>query len=489
MSFDGSIGSQGRAGGDAARGDIMNEMPVVRARPRMSARAVREVAAAVELGALVLTLLASTLVIEKWYADTVSALVMSGALWIGGYFVLTYRFTEAAESVVGRDLLAGRLGNWLKAALLVVIFAFSTKTSQDLSRLWFAASAGLGLVAIAVARTAVWMAFSSSRREGAGTRIGVYGVGGDLADVELRLRANALGTFVGVFDDAAQDASAAPGEGLSRLVERARQGEVDAVVINLPWHQEERIRHIVRQLETVNVDVLLLPPAALAEHGVMRLARVGQLNALALYTRPADGVAALIKTCMDRLVALAALVLLSPLLAAVALAIRLESPGPILFRQYRCGLNNQPFTMWKFRSMYAEATDRNADRLVTRNDNRITKVGAIIRKLSIDELPQLFNVLNGSMSLVGPRPHAYGAKAADRLYEDVVDRYAARHRMKPGLTGLAQVRGFRGNTLHETDIRNRVESDLEYMERWSLSLDLSILMRTAFVLFWQRNAY
>ena len=145
--------------------------------------------------------------------------------------------------------------------------------------------------------------------------------------------------------------------------------------------------------------------------------------------------------------------------------------------------------MLKFRSMHIASEDRNADKLVTRNDARVTRIGKFIRRTSLDELPQLVNVLKGQMSLVGPRPHAYGAKAAERLYEEVVGRYPARHRVLPGITGLAQVRGFRGNTGEEADITNRVESDLEYIDRWSLGLDLAILGRTAAVFLFQKGAY
>lgn len=152
-------------------------------------------------------------------------------------------------------------------------------------------------------------------------------------------------------------------------------------------------------------------------------------------------------------------------------------------------MNNEAFDMLKFRSMYVASADANADRLVSRNDSRVTKVGAFLRKTSIDELPQLVNVLLGQMSLVGPRPHAYGAKADERLYEEVVKRYPARHRVLPGITGLAQVRGFRGNTEEEKDIVNRVESDIEYIDRWTPALDIQIIFRTAAVFLFQAGAY
>jgi Undecaprenyl-phosphate glucose phosphotransferase len=463
--------------------------PIGRGR-RMGARAAREIAAFVEVVALISALAAASLTIDRWHASTLPTLVMFSLFWVWVYVLLTYRFNRTSDSLLARDLLADRMGNWLKSALLVVILAFTTKTSEDLSRLWFGTSAGLGLAAIGVSRTISWAILSSHRFGGARTHIAIYGAGANMDELRARLDANPLGVIDGLYDDGVSGPQRKQrNAGLAQLMDRARSGSIDAVVINLPWSAEDQIKRVVEQLESVNVDVLLVPPEALAEHGAFRSARLGQLNALALYTRPADGIAALVKACFDRIFALAALVVLAPLMLIVALAIRLESPGAVFFRQQRCGLNNTPFTMWKFRSMRQASEDRNGDQLVIRGDSRVTRVGALIRKLSVDELPQLFNVLNGTMSLVGPRPHAYGAKAADRLYEDVVDRYAARHRMRPGLTGLAQVRGFRGNTENESDIRNRVAADLEYMDRWSLSLDLAILFRTAIILVWQRNAY
>jgi exopolysaccharide biosynthesis polyprenyl glycosylphosphotransferase len=199
--------------------------------------------------------------------------------------------------------------------------------------------------------------------------------------------------------------------------------------------------------------------------------------------------AQILKSVFDRTIALLALLLLSPVMALVALAIRLDSRGPVLFRQKRLGFNNELIDVWKFRSMYTDRTDANASRLVTRDDPRVTPVGRFIRRTSLDELPQLINVLLGTLSLVGPRPHALHAKAADRLYHEVVDGYFARHKVKPGITGLAQIRGWRGETDTEEKLRSRVASDLEYIESWSLLLDLYILARTPVSLLKSENAY
>lgn len=190
----------------------------------------------------------------------------------------------------------------------------------------------------------------------------------------------------------------------------------------------------------------------------------------------------LIKRFFDIVVATAATIALSPALIAAALAVKLTSPGPIIFRQPRIGRDARPFNIYKFRSMRTEASDRKADKLTARDDDRVTAVGRFLRKTSIDELPQLFNVLRGDMSIVGPRPHAAAAKAGDRLYWEVDERYWERHCIKPGMTGLAQVRGHRGSTDHHQDLIDRLQSDLEYVTKWSIWRDLRIIVATIGVL-------
>jgi exopolysaccharide biosynthesis polyprenyl glycosylphosphotransferase len=196
-----------------------------------------------------------------------------------------------------------------------------------------------------------------------------------------------------------------------------------------------------------------------------------------------------VKNIEDRVLALAILMLAAPVMAVVALAVRLDSRGPILFRQRRYGFNNQLIEVYKFRSMYVDQSDATASRLVTRDDPRVTRVGRFIRKTSLDELPQLFNVLLGEMSLVGPRPHATQAKAGSSLYQDVVQGYLARHRVKPGITGWAQICGWRGETDTPEKIRNRVACDLYYIDNWSVRFDLYIILLTPFVLASGKNAY
>lgn len=195
-----------------------------------------------------------------------------------------------------------------------------------------------------------------------------------------------------------------------------------------------------------------------------------------------------IKRAFDIAMATCMLLLLSPILVCVALAIKLESPGPVLFRQPRIGRGNEIFQIIKFRSMRIEKTDNDGHRSAVRNDDRITRVGRIIRAASIDELPQFLNVLKGDMSIVGPRPHALGSRAEDKLFWEIDHRYWHRHAAKPGLTGLAQVRGFRGATLVEADLANRLQADLEYLENWSLWRDIKLVLLTLRVII-HRNAF
>lgn len=214
----------------------------------------------------------------------------------------------------------------------------------------------------------------------------------------------------------------------------------------------------------------------------------GSMAAVVVSHGPLNLADRLVKRAFDIVAASLAILLLSPLLLLIALLIKLESKGPVFFRQDRIGFSNRVFRIIKFRSMFAEGTDGHGGRSTSRDDDRVTRVGRFIRRTSIDELPQLFNVLAGTMSVVGPRPHALGSRAEDKLFWEVDERYWHRHAAKPGLTGLAQVRGYRGATMVEDDLRNRLQADLEYLEAWSIWRDLKIIALTFRVLI-HRNAF
>ena len=205
--------------------------------------------------------------------------------------------------------------------------------------------------------------------------------------------------------------------------------------------------------------------------------------------RPIGGWNTVTKRIFDVVFSMLGILAFLPIMAMAAIAIKLDSPGPILFRQKRHGFNNEEIEVFKFRSMYADRCDPTARNPVTRNDSRVTRVGRFIRKFSIDELPQFFNVLRGEMSLVGPRPHAVAAQANDRLFTEVVDGYFARHRVKPGITGWAQVNGWRGEIDSDEKISSRTQYDLYYIENWSIWFDLRILLTTPISLFRSDGAY
>ena len=195
------------------------------------------------------------------------------------------------------------------------------------------------------------------------------------------------------------------------------------------------------------------------------------------------------KRTFDVVVASVALLVLSPLMIATAIAIKLDSPGSVFFKQKRQGFNNEDIEIFKFRSLYTDQGDKSGINVVTKNDSRVTRVGRIIRKTSIDELPQLFNVILGTLALVGPRPHVANAQTNNKLWNDVVDSYFARHKVKPGVTGWAQINGWRGEVDSEEKIHGRVDYDLYYIENWSLLFDMYILAITPFKLLNTENAY
>lgn len=234
-------------------------------------------------------------------------------------------------------------------------------------------------------------------------------------------------------------------------------------------------------LKSMAVDGEILAPDV-DRIGMIGVSRYGDRRTLVVSAGPLHLRDRVIKRAFDIVTSSLALLILSPLLLAIAIAIRIESPGPVMFRQQRIGRDNKLFMMLKFRSMYHDKCDATASVLTARGDSRVTRIGEFIRRNSIDELPQLLNVLRGDMSMVGPRPHALSARAANRLYWEIDARYRHRHAVKPGVTGLAQVRGFRGATVQATDLTNRLSSDLEYLRDWSMSKDLWILFRTIFVI-------
>jgi exopolysaccharide biosynthesis polyprenyl glycosylphosphotransferase len=258
----------------------------------------------------------------------------------------------------------------------------------------------------------------------------------------------------------------------------------ELVVIACP---PERRSAWSRVLAGANVDVEMLMPE-LDHVGAIGLRRHGDCTSLLVGCGPLGLRQRAFKRLFDIGVSGASLILLSPIMLLIAVAIRLESRGPALFRQQRMGRSNRLFSVLKFRTMRIESADADGTRSASREDDRLTRMGSFLRRTSLDELPQLINVLAGEMSIVGPRPHALGSTAEDHLFWRIEDRYWDRHAIKPGMTGLAQVRGFRGATVRRSDLTDRLKADLEYLDGWTLGRDIAIVFRTLGVMM-HRNAY
>ena len=387
---------------------------------------------------------------------------------------------------------------WMAGLGVLATSVFFLKVGPDFSRVWLALwfAAGLaGLISVRILLSG--FARRWARQGRLNRRAAILGTGAVCEGLLAALEADPSSDIriCGVF--AEQGAAARPrmidgfpvlGD-VADLVALARRTRIDMVILAVPLNDTARISEALRRLLVLPVDIRLAGAATGLKFRPRAYSYIGNVPLMDLADKPIDGWGFVAKWAFDKIVAGAAVLLLMPVLIAVAIAVRLDSRGPILFRQKRYGLNNELIEVFKFRSMYVDQCDAAASRLVTRGDPRVTRVGAFIRKTSLDELPQLLNVLRGDLSLVGPRPHALQAKAADRLYDEVVESYFARHKVKPGITGWAQVNGWRGETDTPEKIQRRVEHDLYYIENWSLALDVQILAMTPLALLKSENAY
>jgi putative colanic acid biosynthesis UDP-glucose lipid carrier transferase len=269
------------------------------------------------------------------------------------------------------------------------------------------------------------------------------------------------------------------------LVSDARAGFIDRIYITFPMRAEDRIRGVLSRLADTTASVYIVPDFFVFQLLYSRWTDIGGLPAVSVFENPLYGVDGLAKRLFDLIAASLLLVVLGPALIAIAVAIKLTSRGPVFFRQRRYGLDGEEILVWKYRTMTV-CEDGPTVTQATKQDSRITKLGAVLRRTSADELPQLFNVIEGTMSLVGPRPHA---AAHNEQYRSMIQGYMLRHKVKPGITGLAQVRGWRGETDTLEKMQKRVECDHEYIREWSLWLDVKILFRTIFVVLRRENAY
>lgn len=413
-----------------------------------------------------------------------------------GYIALGDRFglygVDAIASPLGRiaDLglcLAGACILFLAAALLFGV--------DPAPWVWAPALTGVAFLALILTRLGMARLLAALwRRRVFGASLVILGAGKQGRRLLERLQA-AGPRFVdvtGVFDPAYPAGPSALGGhavlgGLDELVAHARARKIDDVAIALPWSDETAIAEAVARLRELPINVHLFLSVADQQPGVAD-ASADHVGApmLRVARRPIEGWNAVIKTASDYAMAGVAIILISPLLGLIALAVKLDSPGPVFFRQSRLGHNNRPFLIYKFRSMYHQAVPEAVVRQARKGDPRVTRVGRFIRATSLDELPQLFNVLDGSMSLVGPRPHAM---SHNEEYGRKIAGYFARHRVKPGITGWSQVNGLRGETEALELMEARVRHDVHYADNWSLLFDLRILVMTVLFVLFQKTAY
>jgi Undecaprenyl-phosphate glucose phosphotransferase len=367
---------------------------------------------------------------------------------------------------------------------LIALFAVAAKQAEQYSRLWFfswalASTASAVALRVILARR-VLQKIEAGHHVSRAMAVSVGGKPIDPNEIERATERKARVIF-------AQHLNSL--DGLLELGPTISAHHVDCLFISCPWEAAPATAATLAGLRHLSVKIFILPQ----EQGFWGIVDAslfgGDRLALCVSEETIEGWGLWMKRAEDLIIAAAALAFLAPLFLLVAVAIKLESRGPVFFRQTRVGFNGRQFKLWKFRSMYVEATDAHAAIQTSKDDRRVTRVGRLIRRLSIDELPQLFNVLDGTMSIVGPRPHALATKAENLHLEEAFDDYAARHRVKPGMTGLAQINGYRGELTSLEKLRRRIDFDLDYIKRWDIWLDLRIIAQTAGTVFWDRNAY
>lgn len=397
----------------------------------------------------------------------------------------------------GEDLGGSAIADFVLASALTTLVVYQLDMVREFSRglaLYFMAAVGVMLF---LSRMIFRRLVSKMMDQGLiGQRVAIYAESAKIADrvsqmIELERLPHLR--LVGYADERERgdrdEADLAHLGGLAELLALARDGRLDQVILAVPRISQARLDQISDTLSSASIDLCVLPRETLEFSTSYRVHFLGSLPVFAVWQQPMRDIDGMLKQALDYLLASAALIILLPVLIVTAIAIKIESKGPILFRQTRFGFNNNEIPVFKFRSMYVDRQDVSGAQRTEKNDPRVTRVGRFIRRTSIDELPQLFNVLRGDMSIVGPRPHATMMRVGDKYYFDAVKGYSARHRVKPGITGLAQVRGLRGEIATAERARKRVEYDIYYIENWSPLLDIRIILETVIKIVWDKNAY
>jgi Undecaprenyl-phosphate glucose phosphotransferase len=369
------------------------------------------------------------------------------------------------------------------ATAALIVFNFLLKISEEISRAWAVTWFCAALASLLIVRLAAAHIVTLLNRAGRFAKpVAIIGTRDSVRYLIVRLTPE-FGRTINLVQafDAEEDCYGT----LERLATASRTTYIDEVYIPLPWTHTVPLDALLHRMRNLPLSVKLIPEVPRA--AVARLSRTEDcLPAIPVLERPLTDLQAAIKRAEDIAISAIALTIFGPLMLIIAVLIKLDSPGPALFRQDRWGFNARRISVLKFRTMRVSATADPSVTQATRDDDRVTRLGRFLRKTSLDELPQLINVLRGEMSLVGPRPHAV---AHNEYYATLIDNYIGRHKVKPGITGWAQVNGYRGLTDTLDKMQNRVNYDLNYIESWSLFLDIKVLFMTIFVGFTNKNAF
>lgn len=415
-----------------------------------------------------------------WYPATSLALGVAAMAMLRLFGAYRVSPTEPLDPRVFQAL-----AGWIALFGAFLAFLTLTQTTEAFSRSWILATLGLGCVVLVLARAVSLRYLRRLGREGRlGPRVAVIGRGNSLDAVAQAVLHDPSGLARLI---EAHDLAPDPQAALQRLIASIRAGKVSEVLIaaDFAGEADATVDRVMATLKSEAVSVYLALPAPLRALPVLGFDRPAGVPALALSEVPLSGWSSVVKRVEDLVLGGALLLLAAPMMGLIALAILVAMGRPVLFRQHRHGFNNNTFAVYKFRTMTA-ADDGPEVLQARRNDPRITPLGRLLRRTSLDELPQFLNVLKGDMSLVGPRPHAV---SHNTRYAQSIDGYLGRHRVKPGITGWAQVNGLRGETDTPEKMRRRLEYDLYYIENWSLLLDLRIIAQTLTILIGDRNAY
>jgi putative colanic acid biosynthesis UDP-glucose lipid carrier transferase len=425
---------------------------------------------------------------------TILAVIAAALFYVSAEIFGVYR--AARTDSLRRDL-RHVAAAWLSVAIVTLFLGYATKVTQEYSRLaigtWFLLTPAL----IGASRGFVRIGLSVMRRHGLNTRnVAIVGAGPEgIRLAETLIAAPWIGfRVIGIFDDR-QPAPDRISEHLPRplmgttrdLLEKAKSGKLDIVYVTaLPISDKERIIALVNALSNTTVSVYIVPDMFLFSMFHGKWVQVGQVPAVSVFETPFYGIDGWLKRCEDIVIASLVLLLMALPMSLIAVAIKLTSSGPVIFKQRRYGLDGKVFHIWKFRTMTVREDHSEALKQAQRNDSRVTRLGGFLRRSSLDELPQFFNVLAGTMSVVGPRPHA---TAHNERYRKMIQGYMVRHKVRPGITGWAQANGWRGETDTLDKMEARVEHDLWYIRNWSVLLDLKIIIHTALRGWRSVNAY